>query len=159
MITGQPDDAEGIASTSLSGTLGIHNLRLVKLAVVAGTALALVGLYVGTRHLFSTESFAAEQTRAFNLDIGEACLHGTEPPPLFEAREGDRIVLTVTSLYTGELYIHGMEKEVNLTPGSETTVTFTASHAGRYYLHLHGDDEDHVHAEAAVLEIAPRQFP
>jgi hypothetical protein len=147
---------EGLAATSSTNVYGIHYLRLVKLAVVAGTVVVLVGLYIATKHIFSIEGARPEQARAFSVDIAESCLQGTYEPPVFEAREGDRIVLTVTSLYSGALYIHGMERELRLTPGSEATITFTAEYAGRYYLHLHGEDEEHAHAEVAVLEVAPR---
>jgi hypothetical protein len=155
MTGGQRDGLEGLAKASSAGTFEIYYLRLAKLAVIAGTAVVLVGLYIGMKHFFSPEGFAAE-TRTFPIDIGESCLHRTEPPPVFEAREGDRIVLKVTSLYSGQLYLHGLETETNIVPGAETTVTFTAA-PGRYFLHLHGDDEEHdVHAELAVLEVAPR---
>jgi hypothetical protein len=155
-IAGQPDGEDGRVASGSAGNSEIHHLKLAKLAIVAGAAVMLVGLYIGTKHFFSIESLAAEQARAYHVDIGESCLRGAEPPPVFEAREGDRIVLTVTSLYSGELYLHGLEEETNIVPGAETTVTFTAAHAGRYYLHLHGGDEDHAHTELAVLEIAPR---
>lgn len=155
MIAPQSDCLEGLAAASSPATLGIRHPRLAKLALSAGTAMVLVGLYIGTRHFF-TESVTAEQTRAFNVDIAESCLQGTNDPPVFEAREGDRIMLTVTSLYSGALYIHGMEKALNLTPGSEARITFTAEYAGRFYLHLHSENEDQLHAEVAVLEVAPR---
>jgi len=156
VIAQQSDGMQEFAAASPGG-IGIHHLRLARRALLASTAVVLVGLYVATKHFLSIEGgVAAEQTRAFSVDIGESCLQGTAEPPVFDAREGDRIALTVTSLYSGALYIHGMEKELNLTPGSQASITFTAEHAGRYYLHLHGDDEDHAHAEAAVLEIAPR---
>lgn len=159
-IAGQPDGVEGSAAASFAGNSEVHHLkvaRIAKLAIAVATTVMLAGLYVGTKHSFAIGSFAAEQSRTFHLDIGEACLHGTEPPPVFEAREGDRVVLAVTSLYSGALFLHGLEKEINLAPGAETTVTFTAEHAGRFFLHLHGNDEDHAHVELAVLEIAPRQ--
>jgi len=139
-----------------SGRIGNNHLRLAKLALFAGTAVMLVGLYVASKQFLSIEGVTPEQTRAFSVDIEEDCLQGTADPPLLHARECDRIVLTVTSLYAGALYIHGMEKELNLAPGSEARITFTAEHAGRYYLHLHGEDKDHTHAEVAVLEVAPR---
>lgn len=156
MITGQPDGIERLPAASSIGRSEIQNLKLAKLAIVAGTAAMLVGFYIGTQRFFSIESSAAEQTRAFSIDISEHCMEGTVQPPLFEAREGDRIVLTVTSLYSGELYIHGLEEKTNIIPGAETAFRFTAAHAGRYYLHLHGEGEDHAHAELAVLEVAPR---
>jgi len=152
VIAQQSDGIEELAAASSSG-IGIHRSRL---AILASTAVVLVGLYMATKHFLSIDSTSAEQTRAFSVDIGEACLRGTAEPPVFDAREGDRIVLTVTSLYSGALYIHGMERELNLTPGSEARITFTAEHAGRYYLHLHREDPDHAHAEVAVLEVAPR---
>jgi hypothetical protein len=155
MIAAQRDVMDGLAA-SADGISGNRHLRLARLAIAAGTAVALVGLYIGTKHFFSIEGVAAEQSRVYRLDIGESCLNGTAEAPLFEAREGDRVVLAVTSLYSGEFYLHGLERETRLVPGSETTITFTAAHAGRYYLHLHGADENHPHAEVAVLEVAPR---
>jgi hypothetical protein len=165
MIARQPDGAtsqilEGLAATDSTGISGIRRTRLARLAVVAGAALALAGLYAGTKHFLSIEDAAGQsralQSRAWRLDIGESCLNGTAEAPLLEARAGDRVALTITSLYSGEFYLHGLEKEIGLAPGAETTVTFTAAHAGRYYLHLHGVDADHPHAEVAVLEVAPR---
>jgi FtsP/CotA-like multicopper oxidase with cupredoxin domain len=157
-IAGESDGEERGAA-SFARDSEIHHVkvaRFAKLAIAAATAVMLVGLYIGTKQSFSIGSFVAEQSRVFHLDIGEACLHGTEPAPVFEAREGDRVVLAVTSLYSGALYLHGLEKEVNLAPGAENTITFTAKHAGRFYLHLHGKDEEHAHIELAVLEITPR---
>lgn len=155
MIARQSDSMEELAAANSPG-IGIHHPRLVRRALLASTAVVLVGLYIATKHFLSIEGVTTEQTRAFSVDIGESCLQGTAEAPVFDAREGDRIVLAVTSLYSGALYIHGMEKELNLTPGSEARITFTAEHAGRYYLHLHGEDQDHAHAEVAVLEVAPR---
>jgi hypothetical protein len=156
MIARQPDVEKGLDATGSMGVFGIHHAGLAKLAVVAGTAAMLIALYIPTRHLLTIEGDIAEQTRAFSVDIAESCLQGTAEAPVLEAREGDRIVLIVTSLYAGALYVHGMEKELNLTPGSEARITFTVEHAGRYYLHLHGEDEGRTHAEVAVLEVTPR---
>lgn len=155
-IAGQSDGREELAAPGFGCMFGIHHLTPAKLAVIAGTVVALVALYAGTKYFFAGESFAAEQSRVFQLDIGESCLNRTSLPPVFEAREGDRISLRVTSLYSGDLYLHGLETETHIVPGAETTVTFTAAHAGRSFLHLHGDDEDHSHAELAVLEVSPR---
>jgi hypothetical protein len=158
-IAGQPDGVEGLAAASVADNSEIHHVKVAKfakLAIAAGTAVILVGLYIGTKQFLSIESFAAEQSRTFHIDIAESCLHGTEPPPVFKAREGDHVALAVTSLYSGELFLHGLETEVNIVPGAENTITFTAEHAGRFYLHLHGKDEDHAHIELAVLEVAPR---
>ena len=157
-VTTQHDGAEGLATGNVadSEVYPVKVVKLAKLAIAAITAVMLVGLYIGTKQFLSIESFAAGQSRTFHIDISEACLHGTVAPPLFEAREGDRVVLAVTSLYSGELFLHGLEKEVNIVPGAENTITFTAEHAGRFYLHLHGNGKDHNHIELAVLEVTPR---
>ena len=155
-MTARQSDGMAEFAAARSAGIGNHHLRLAKLALLAGTAVVLVGLYIATKYFLSIEGVIAEQTRAYSVDIGESCLQGTAELPVFDAREGDRIVLTVTSLYSGALYIHGMERELSLTPGSEATIAFSAQHAGRYYLHLHGEDENHTHAEVAVLEVAPR---
>ena len=97
MIAQQSDGMEELAAAGPGG-IGIHHLRLARFALLAGTAAVLVGLYIATKHFLSIEGgVTAEQTRAFSVDIGESCLQGTAVPPVFDAREGDRIVLTVTS--------------------------------------------------------------
>jgi hypothetical protein len=158
-IVGQRDDASALAPHVFSGSPEVRPAkaaRFAKLAIAACTAILLVGLYVGTKYSYAIGTYTAEQSRVFHIDVSEACLHGTEPAPVFEAHQGDHVVLAVTSLYAGGLYLHGLETEVDIAPSMETTITFTAEHAGRFYLHLHGNDEDHTHAELAVLEIAPR---
>jgi hypothetical protein len=158
-IVGQRDDAGALAAPDFavaSETRPLKVARFAKLAIAATTVVLLAGLYVGVKYSYATGTFTAGQSRTFHIDVSEACIHGTEPAPVFEARQGDHVVLAVTSLYTGGLYLHGLETEVDIAPGMETTITFTAEHAGRFFLHLHGNDEDHTHAELAVLEVAPR---
>ena len=158
-IVGQRDDAGALAPPVFSDNPEVRSVkvaRFAKLSIAACTAIMLVGLYVGMKYSYAIGTFTAEQSRVFHIDVSEACLHGTEPAPVFEAHQGDHVVLAVTSLYPGGLYLHGLETEVDIAPGMETTITFTAEHAGRFFLHLHGNDEDHTHAELAVLEIAPR---
>jgi hypothetical protein len=158
-IVGQRDDAGALAAPDFSATPANRTekvARFAKLAIAACTAIMLVGLYVGTKYSYAIGTPSDEQSRVFHIDVSEACLHGTEPAPVFEAHQGDHVVLAVTSLYSGGLYLHGLETEVDIAPGMETTITFTAEHAGRFFLHLHGNDESHTHAELAVLEVAPR---
>jgi hypothetical protein len=158
-IVGHRDDAGALAPPVFSGNPEVRPVkiaRFAKLSISACTAIMLVGLYVGMKYSYATGTFTAEQSRVFHIDVSEACLHGTEPAPVFEAHQGDHVVLAVTSLYSGGLYLHGLETEVDIAPGMETTITFTAEHAGRFFLHLHGNDEEHTHAELAVLEVAPR---
>jgi hypothetical protein len=158
-IVGQRDDAGALAAPDFSANPENRTekvARFAKLAITACTAIMLVGLYVGTKYSYAIGTPSDEQSRVFHIDVSEACLHGTEPAPVFEAHQGDHVVLAVTSLYSGGLYLHGLETEVDIAPGMETTITFTAEHAGRFFLHLHGNDESHTHAELAVLEVAPR---
>ena len=158
-IVGQRDDAGALAVPDFSGKPEIHPAtvaRFAKLAIAASTVVMLVGLYVGMKYSYAIGTFTAEQSRVFHVDVSEACLHGTEPAPVFEAHEGDHVVLAVTSLFPGGLFLHGLETEVDIVPGMETTITFTAEHAGRFFLHLHGNDAGNTHAELAVLEVAPR---
>jgi hypothetical protein len=158
-IAGQSDDVHALAVPDFSGNAEIRPMkaaRFAKLIIAAGAVVMLAGLYVGMKYSYATGTFTAEQSRVFHIDVSEACLHGTEPAPVFEAHQGDHIVLAVTSLYPGGLYLHGLETEVDIAPGMETTITFTAEHAGRFFLHLHGNDADHTHTELAVLEVAPR---
>jgi hypothetical protein len=158
-IAGQRDDAGALAAPDVAGHSEIRPVKVAgfaKLAIAASTVIMLVGLYIGMKNSYAIGTFSAEQSRVFHIDVSEACLHGTEPAPVFEANQGDHVVLAVTSLYPGGLYLHGLETEVDIAPGMETTITFTAEHAGRFFLHLHGNDEDHTHTELAVLEVAPR---
>jgi FtsP/CotA-like multicopper oxidase with cupredoxin domain len=156
MMIARPNGVEGLAAASVTDSKANH-VKFAKLAIAACTAIMLVGLYAGVKQTYAIGSFTSEQSRVFHINVSEACMNGTEAPPLLEAREGDHIELAVTSLFPGGLYLHGLETEVDITPGMETTITFTAQHAGRFFLHLHGDGEDQTHAELAVLEVAPRQ--
>jgi hypothetical protein len=158
-IIGQHDDAGALAVPDFSGKPEIRPptvAQFAKLAIAASTLVLLVGLYAGMKHSYAIGPFTAEQSRVFHIDVSEACLHGTEPAPVLEAHQGDHVVLAVTSLFPGGLFLHGLESEVDIAPGMETTITFTAEHAGRFFLHLHGNDADHTHAELAVLEVTPR---
>src|SRR5579872_2708074 len=149
-VAGQSDDDMGaLAAPSFSGNSENRPVivaRIAKLVIAASTVAILIGLYVGMKYSYATGTFADAQSRVFHIDVSDACIHGTEPAPVFEARQGDHVVLAVTSLYPGGLYLHGLETEVDIAPGMETTIKFTAEHAGRFFLHLHGNDEDHTHA-------------
>src|SRR5271168_1188487 len=92
----QSNGVEEFDVASFAGDSKINQIkvaRFAKLAIAACTAIMLVGLYIGTKRSFAVGSFGAEQSRVFHLDISEACLHSTEPPPVFEAQEGDHIAL------------------------------------------------------------------
>jgi len=126
-------------------------MRLVRLTMVATTVLVLALAYIGVKYFMTSEGVAAPQSVTYRLDIKE---QERTDPPVLQARQGDRIALAVTSPNPGELFIHGLDKHASLTPGSETTVAFTAERSGRYYIHFHG--MDHSHTEVAVMEVTPR---
>ena len=126
-------------------------MRIVRFSLVATTILVLAIAYAGVKYFMTSEGVAAPQSLTYRLDIKE---QEQRDPPVLQARQGDRIALTVISPNQGELFIHGLDKHARLTPGSETTVAFTAERSGRYYIHFHG--MDHSHTEVAVMEVAPR---
>jgi len=127
-------------------------MRIVRFTMVATTILVLAVAYIGVKYFMTSEGVAAPQSLTYRLDINEQ--ERSIDAPVLQARQGDRIALTVTSPNPGELFIHGLDKHARLTPGSEATVAFTAERSGRYYIHFHG--MDHSHTEVAVMEVAPR---
>jgi hypothetical protein len=141
----------------ISSLTMVFAMRLRTLIIVAVTALLLSGAYLAAAHLAPPDLAVGPQDRSYRLNIGE------EEPVVktLQAREGDRITFIVTSTRGGQFYIHGPEVESTLLPGVETSVTFTAQYAGRYYVHLHQiicispDDSDVSHTELAVLDVMP----
>ena len=127
-------------------------MRIVRFTMVATTILVLAVAYIGVKYFMTSEGVAAPQSLTYRLDINEQ--ERSIDAPVLQARQGDRIALTVTSPNPGELFIHGLDKHARLTPGSEAIVAFTADRSGRYYIHFHG--MDHSHTEVAVMEVAPR---
>ncbi|MES0874220.1 hypothetical protein [Sinimarinibacterium thermocellulolyticum] len=85
-------------------------------------------------------------------------LHIEVPPPagapaiaVLKARAGDEIELDVRSAEDDELHLHGYDLSLPLRAGEPATLRFTAEHAGRFEIELHG-----AHTQVAVLEISPR---
>jgi heme/copper-type cytochrome/quinol oxidase subunit 2 len=74
--------------------------------------------------------------------------------PVLKATQGDSVSIVVTSDRVGTLEIHGYRQEVSVTPGSETTLSFVATRAGRFPIDLHGSNGAHV--EVTALEVQPR---
>ena len=88
-IIGQRDDAGALAPPVFSDNPEVRSVkvaRFAKLSIAACTAIMLVGLYVGMKYSYAIGTFTAEQSRVFHIDVSEACLHGTEPAPVFEAK-------------------------------------------------------------------------
>ena len=54
-----------------------------------------------------------------------------------KAKQGQSIMVTVTSDEADELHIHGYDKEVELQPGKPGSVTFTADTKGTFEIETH----------------------
>jgi FtsP/CotA-like multicopper oxidase with cupredoxin domain len=74
--------------------------------------------------------------------------------PVLKATQGDSLTIDITSDRSGTLEIHGYGKTVAVTPGSESSVSFVATRAGRFPIDLHARDGRHL--EVTALEVLPR---
>eukprot|EP01032_Pedospumella_encystans_P027890 gene27890-31506_t len=87
------------------------------------------------------------------LDDFRRIAEGT-PLPVLPVARGDIVSIAVSSAQAGQLMIHGyMQEMVPVAAGQTATLRLAALHAGRYPLHLHGNDQSH--REVAILEIRP----
>lgn len=77
-----------------------------------------------------------------------------EEPTVFKAMQGDTVTLMIRSDRPGEVHIHGYEKRVVLEPGVEVSLSFRATDAGLFAIHLH-DPDGSMHG-LAILEVQPR---
>jgi hypothetical protein len=129
-------------------------MRLLRVAIVAVTALLLSAVYFAAAHFAAPEAAVGPQDRSYHINIGEE----KTDAKILQARQGDRVTFVVTSTRAGQFYVHGPEVESTLLPGIETTLTLTAKYSGRYYVHFHQincTDSDESHLELAVLDVMP----
>ncbi|HEX4510889.1 MAG TPA: hypothetical protein VH328_12435 [Burkholderiaceae bacterium] len=68
-------------------------------------------------------------------------------------REGDVVEFTVTSRRAGQLAVHGLTDMEPIAAGGSRTFAFRAIYSGRFPLHFHGPQGQHV--EIAALDILP----
>lgn len=71
-------------------------------------------------------------------------------PELIQVRQGDSLMLTLISDHADELHVHGYDLELELKPGEAATLSFEATHTGRFDLELH-----HAHLELGAIEVLP----
>jgi hypothetical protein len=102
----------------------------------------------------ATATAPARTGTQFEVRIGAATEAEGAPLPVLPVTRGDIVSIVVSSAQAGQLMIHGyMQEMVPVAAGRTATLRLAALHAGRYPLHLHGDDQSH--REVAVLEIRP----
>ena len=99
---------------------------------------------------------AAAEERSFRLAIA-----ATAPAeaPVFAVRRGDIVAITVESALSGDVHLHGYNREARLAAGGTVSWRFTAHATGRYPIEFHGPGEaaGHRHGRArAYLEVRPR---
>lgn len=72
-------------------------------------------------------------------------------PEIVALREGDEVILTVTSDKNDELHLHGYDLHLHLHAGQPGTLKFTAKQSGRFAYELHKS-----HLELGALEVQPK---
>ena len=95
------------------------------LLLVLGVALILAGLFVLLRPNTPT---AGPQTREFDLRISDEVME----PPDISVREGDRVVLRISTDTPIEVHVHGYDRERKLKPGEPGRLAFDADLTGRF---------------------------
>lgn len=134
------------------------------LFVAAGLALA-VGLFLAMRPapepepaappvsetpLAGTEaSLPQEAATQFELVVrGRRLVSG---PAVLQVRQGEQVILRVTSDEADELHLHGYDLSLSLAPGERGSLVFVAEQSGRFEYEL-----ERSHTGLGVLEVAPR---
>ena len=121
--------------------------------VILFVAIALVaGLYVLLRGVGSPPVNYMPQGRAYHLTVGGGRL--MDGPTVLEATQGDQITLAVSVDKASILHLHGYEKLLQVQPGSDATLSFTAARAGFFPLALHNSDGSET--TLAALQVQPR---
>jgi FtsP/CotA-like multicopper oxidase with cupredoxin domain len=114
--------------------------------------LLLAALYWAVGAMLNVKRVAAPQQRNYHLSVTAPVQIGAVP--VLKATQGDTVTLTISSDKPGSIHVHGYEKMVVLRPGAQVSLTFVASQAGRFAVHLHDPDET-MHGLAAI-EVQPQ---
>jgi hypothetical protein len=91
--------------------------------------------------------------RAYHLTVAGGRL--TDGPTVLEATQGDQITLAVSADKSSTLHLHGYEKLLQVQPGSDATLSFTAARAGFFPLALLNSDGSE--STLAALQVQPRR--
>ena len=102
-------------------------------------ALAAVGLL-----LIAACSGSAPETVEFNLDIRDRALD--QESPVIRVKNGDTVVLFITSDEAGTIHLHGYDLEDELGEEGVTRMEFVANLEGRFAMAMHpGSGGGHSH--------------
>lgn len=71
-------------------------------------------------------------------------------PEVIQVRQREKVTLKITTDHDDELHLHGYDLQLKLKAGEKATLSFEASHSGRFEFELH-----HAHLELGVLEVLP----
>ena len=94
------------------------------------TGLAVVGLM-----LIAACSGSAPETVEFNLDIRDRALD--QESPVIRVKNGDTVVLFITSDEAGTIHLHGYDIEDELGEEGVTRMEFVANLEGRFAMAMH----------------------
>jgi hypothetical protein len=100
---------------------------------------------------------AAEVTFSLRIEHGQV----PEAMRVIRVKEGDFVLLLVSTDRTATLHLHGYDIERQVKPGTLTEFAFAAYATGRFPIHLHGPQgrssaETHEEAPLVYIEVYPR---
>ena len=102
-------------------------MRRVRILVMALVAVGLL--------LIAACSGSAPETVEFNLDIRDRALD--QESPVIRVKNGDTVVLLITSDEAGTIHLHGYDLEDELGEEGVTRMEFVANLEGRFAMAVH----------------------
>jgi hypothetical protein len=127
---------------------------------VAFTSLLLGVLYFGLHTFLGGRKVSGAHSHTYRLSISVP--RPGQEFPVFKAAQGDTVTILISSDRAGQVHVHGYGETIDLTPGGEVTLMFSAQKPGFYPLHLHERlhfDEPAgpiLHRHLAALEVQPQ---
>jgi hypothetical protein len=122
-------------------------IRSARLLLVIATAVAIVGLSACVSQQQTDPSACAQAAVTLTATLPAT---GKLQPENLNVCEDQQVTLTVTAERNGAVHLHGYDDqnaEVEVTPGKDSTLAFTANHVGQFVLEFHpadGSDESQV---------------
>lgn len=137
-----------IRTQTTGGSPALRRALFVGLPTVA----LLSALYVGFAR--TAPPAPPRQSRTYRLQFENDRL--VAGPSILIATEGDHVTLRILSNRPGVIHLHEHEQQLvlELEPGQEASGSFEATLAGRFGVHLVG--QDGAFTEVAALQVMPR---